>query len=62
MTKQQFETAQFHKGQPAIFDGLLRVEIIGVDWEKNEIEVQTGTKDSEERSRRKVPFQFIELL
>ena len=57
MTQTEFERTAFHKGQPAIFDGLIPVQIFGVDFDKGEVFVVTVDGNAKWVSR-----DFIELL
>ena len=57
MTVHEFETTRFYKDQPAVFDSILAVKIIGVDFE-----AETITVKIDDGAKREVGIEFVELL
>jgi len=56
MTKEHFEQTAFFKGQRAIFDGILAVEIVGFSKLRRTVTIQAGG------DTREVGIEFVELL
>lgn len=57
MTREEFESAAFFKGQKAIFDGILPVSISAVDFDEFRIVAKTPSNQD-----KIIPFAIIELF